>query len=106
MWYGPETMADDEKAIAKGYRTGYWINVIYGGILVGAAYFSEELKFVIVAGFVLFYMTPAAPRMRSGSSKGDCNDNICNEIASRLYDLCIRLRRTNELLSKIDIRRT
>ena len=87
MWYGPETMADDEKAIAKGYRTGYWINIIYAGILVGVAYFSEELKFVIVAGFiVLFY--------------------ICNEIASRLYDLCIRLRRTNELLSKIDIRRT
>jgi hypothetical protein len=86
MWYGPETMADDEKAIAKGYRTGYWLKVMFGGILVGAAY-SEELKWVIVAGFIVLVY-------------------VCDEIASRLYDLCIRLRRTNELLSKIDIRRT
>ena len=85
MWYGPETMADDEKAIAKAYRTGYANKLIYTMILVGSAYFLE--KWVVLVGFgILFY--------------------VCEEIASRLYDLCIRLRRTNELLSRTTIQRT
>jgi len=73
---GPETMAEDEHVIGRGYRLG--LDSLLGIVPIGVAYFAET-KWVIAVAFAI--MLP-----------------MVNELG-RLHDLCIRLRRTNILIS-------
>ncbi len=75
----PPNMAEDEITIRKGYQT-LWLSFAAVIALALAAQFGDQ-KWVMAVGFgVMIFMT--------------------NENGGRLYDLCIRLRRTNILLSK------
>jgi hypothetical protein len=74
---GPETMGEDEHKIGKGYQT--WLAPVYGAIPLAVAYFADT-KWVVAAGFAV-----AIP--------------LLHELGGRLHDLCIRLRRTNILIS-------
>jgi hypothetical protein len=76
--FGAETMADDEQQIADGYRAGWKAPVIAGVVLGATAYFSDTKDVVAVGAFLIV----AA---------------VCT-VEGRLYDLCLRLRRTNILL--------
>ncbi len=73
----PETMAEDEHKIGDGYQT--WWSPILAALPLFVAYFGDT-KFVVAVSFsaVLF---------------------LLHEIGGRLHDLCIRLRRTNILIS-------
>ncbi len=74
---GPETMAEDEHKIGDGYQT--WWSPILATLPLVVAYFGDT-KLVVAVSFsaVLF---------------------LLHEIGGRLHDLCIRLRRTNILIS-------
>jgi hypothetical protein len=76
--FGPETVADDEQQIADGYRGGWKVPTIAAVVLGATAHYSETKFVVAVAAFFIV----AAVCFAEG----------------RLYDLCIRLRRTNILL--------
>ena len=73
----PETSADDERVIAVGYQR--WITPLLVALPLGTAYFAE-MKWVIAVGFATLLV-------------------VSHESGGRLYDLCIRLRRTNALLT-------
>jgi len=73
----PETPADDERVIAAGYQR--WLTPLLIALPLGTAYFAE-MKWVIAVGFAAILA-------------------IAHESGGRLYDLCIRLRRTNALLT-------
>ena len=75
---GPENMSEDEQVIGKGYRLG--INAALGAIPVVVAYYFDT-KWVIASGFAVVFV-------------------MLNEVGARLHDLCIRLRRTNILISQ------
>jgi hypothetical protein len=75
---GPEDMGEDEQRIAAGYRNGWRAPIGSALLIFGVAYFSE-LKWVLAVGFVSLVIA-------------------INGTESRLYDLCIRIRRTNVLL--------
>lgn len=78
--YGPETMPEDEETIAKGYRQGqYYALAATAAPLVGAYYL--DTKGVIAIGLSVALV-------------------LLNDMGSRLYDLCIRLRRTNILIKE------
>ena len=77
--YGPETMREDEQAIAKGYRTGRALSSVAIVAVIGAAYYGDTP--VLAVGFGSLFL-------------------LVNDVSSRLYDLCIRLRRTNKILSE------
>ena len=74
---GPQDMREDEHVIGRGYLLG--ANSILFLIPLGVAYFAD-VKWVVAAGFAV-----ALPML--------------NEVGGRLHDLCIRLRRTNILIS-------
>lgn len=76
---GPESPKEDEQQIAKGYRSqGAIIAAVL--MLTGAYFFDERL--VMPVGFALVMVGLSA-------------------IDARLFDLCIRLRRANALLSEM-----
>lgn len=73
---GPTNMAEDEHKIGNAYQT--WLGPIYFlAPLLAVQYL--EMKWVIALGI------------------GAALVNL-HEIGGRLYDLCIRLRRTNVIL--------
>lgn len=75
---GPTTLGEDEHTIGRGYQR--WLVLPLGaGPMVAAHYL--EIKWVVAIGFAV-----ALP--------------LLHEIGGRLYDLCIRLRRTNILFSQ------
>jgi hypothetical protein len=71
------TMADDETEIKKAYWQGHTQAVLMGAAVLGASYFGEKIAFAAAALVVIY---------------------LLNDIIDRLYDLTIRLSRTNELL--------
>jgi VIT1/CCC1 family predicted Fe2+/Mn2+ transporter len=76
---GPESPSDDERVIAKGY-TSY--GPILGALLpIGLAYYFGNTKELILAGLAVLVF-------------------LAFSIEGRLHDLCIRLRRTNILLTQ------
>ena len=80
LHYGPETMGDDERFIAKGYQPEWWYLIARIGIL-GATAYSADVKWVTAVGFVLVLETVRG-------------------LDGRFVDICTRLRRTNKLLSE------
>lgn len=75
---GPASTSEDERTIGRGYQT--WLIPVYGAAPLVVAGFAET-KWVIAAGFAA--LLP-----------------MLHEIGGRVHDLCIRLRRTNILLSE------
>jgi hypothetical protein len=72
------TMDEDEQLIRKSFRDGLFINTAALVGLVGAAWWYDRNLFPLVAvGAVLL---------------------LLNEIAGRLFDVSVRISRTNELL--------
>ncbi len=71
-------MGDDEKMIDKGYRNGQLILAILAVPPV-ALFYSGNEKIAFCWGFLVVVY-------------------LLNDMVNRLYDLCIRLSRTNELL--------
>jgi hypothetical protein len=80
LFYSPETVREDEQAIAKGYRAGWALSSAAILAVVGAAYYGDT-QTVLAVGFGGLFVS-------------------VNDAGSRLYDLCIRLRRTNQILSE------
>lgn len=81
MWHGPESMVEDEQRISKMYQRGSWY--ISGAVVILAALTvagNPGITLLVLFGFI---SVVAGLIM----------------IEARLYDLCIRLRRTNILLS-------
>ena len=76
----PEGMGEDEQVIAKHYKD--WIVWVPPVVPLAAAHFVE-VKWVIALG-----VAAIAPALIA--------------VEQRLYDLCIRVRRTNELLRATD----
>jgi len=76
----PENMAEDEQQIGRGYRSGWMTSVVIWAIIFATAHFAE-LKWVVAVGFA-------------------CVAVMVNAAENRLYDLCIRLRRTNTVLGR------
>jgi hypothetical protein len=75
---GPKDMGEDEHRIGSGYNM--WAGPLLGAIPLVAAYFQTEIKWVIAIGLAVIIAQ-------------------IHEAGGRLYDLCIRLRRTNILIS-------
>lgn len=74
-----DDMATDEKKIRAGYFGWASLALPFAPLLVAA--YVDDTKWVIAVGFaVLIY--------------------AASDAGGRLHDLCIRLRRTNEILSK------
>jgi len=76
MFNARDTEADDEKFISKGYQR--WLAPFLAAIPVAVAGYADT-KWVVASGFLVVIM-------------------LLHEIGGRLYDLCIRVRRTNLLL--------
>jgi len=77
LWsVGPVDMSEDEKKIGAGYR--WHFAAIPAVIMLIAGAYLETAQ-VVGLGFALSFY-------------------YLNDIASRLYDLCIRTRRTNLIL--------
>ena len=77
---GPKSQAEDEMIIGKAYRSGQRQSAIFFVAIAATAYYTE-LKYVLALGFILVLFSASS-------------------IENRVYDLCIRLRRTNILLSQ------
>ena len=75
----PADMHEDEQRIGAGYRRSLML-VVGGAVPIVATAYFFDLKWVLVVGLVVVI-------------------NAINNTEARLYDLCIRLRRTNALLS-------
>ena len=73
----PENMSEDERVIGNGYKLGR--GSLFGAIPVAFASFSDA-KWVIAIGLGVIIV-------------------MLWEAGGRLHDLCIRLRRTNILIS-------
>jgi hypothetical protein len=80
LFHGPETRKEDEEWIAKSYRQGWTFSSVGIAAMAAAAVYGET-RIILAIGFAGLFL-------------------LINEIASRLYDLCIRLRRTNNILSE------
>ena len=76
---GPESVVDDERVIARGYKSWFLLLPTIGPMAV--AWFADA-KWVLAVGFAL--VTPLIPHPDG-----------------RLHDLFIRVRRTNLLLRGI-----
>jgi hypothetical protein len=76
---GPASMAEDERVISKGYRQG--LGALLSIVPFGVAAYAD-LKWVVAASAAVLI-----------------SQN--HEAGGRLYDLCIRLRRTNTMLYRI-----
>lgn len=74
----PRDMQEDEHRIGSGYRL--WVIPALVAIPLIVAYFIGDLKWVVAASACVAIIQ-------------------LNEIGGRLYDLCIRARRTNLLLA-------
>jgi len=74
---GPKNMHEDELVIGRNYKPG-WGVIFALAPLVAAQY--ADTKWVLAIGFAI-----ALP--------------LLNEANGRLYDMCIRLRRTNILIN-------
>lgn len=72
----PKTMSEDEHVIAKGYKKQTGITLFI--ILAGFASTYLDLKYVVAAGCLIIFGAVT----------------FCE---ARLYDLCIRLKRSNHL---------
>jgi hypothetical protein len=72
----PRTMSEDEHVIAKGYKKQTGITLFI--ILAGCASTYLDLKYVVAAGCLTVFAAVT----------------FCE---ARLYDLCIRLKRSNHL---------
>ena len=77
LYVSPKDVVQDEQFIAKGYRKQLIIMVVV--LAAGWASTYVDLKTVIVAGFLTIF----------------CAVSFAE---SRLYDLCVRIKRTNYLL--------
>jgi hypothetical protein len=75
---GPEDMGEDEHRIASGYRKGWGMAVGACAPIAIVAYFAD-VKWVLVVGVAEILWA-------------------ISNVEGRLYDLCIRMRRTNLLL--------
>ena len=73
---GPANMKEDEHVIGRNYKPG--LGVLLAIAPIAAAQYADT-KWVVAIGFAI-----ALP--------------LLNETNGRLYDLCIRLRRTNLLI--------
>jgi hypothetical protein len=78
LTHGPEDMAADERTIAKGYEKTFGMLAVAIVGMAGAAWWGD-IEVVIAAGVILLAY-------------------LLLQIEARLYDLCIRHRRTNALL--------
>ena len=76
---GPDTVAEDERVIARGYQI--WLSLILAGVPIIVALLADT-RWVVAAGFALVIA-------------------LTGEMGGRLHDLCIRARRTNLLLREI-----
>lgn len=74
---GPSTPSEDEQVIGAGYKI--WLAPLMIAAPFVTAYFADT-KWVVAVGFAVVI-------------------SLSNEAGGRLHDLCIRLRRTNILLS-------
>jgi len=74
---GPSTASEDEQVIGKGYRQ--WISPLLIAAPLVTALFADT-KWVVAVGFTVVIV-------------------FASEAGGRLHDLCIRLRRTNIILS-------
>jgi len=79
---GPESMYEDEHEIGHGYQQK-GLPFIFGAALTLVACFFD-IKWVVVLGLLILVI-------------------LLYAIEARLYDLCIRLRRTNILISSQSI---
>ena len=75
---GPATMSEDEEKIGSGYQV--WLGwVFFAAPIIAINYVDLKTVAAFSIGAALF---------------------LLHEIGGRLYDLCIRLRRTNLLLAE------
>lgn len=75
---GPENMVEDEHRIGKGYHL-WLLPILFGAPILATKFFEEKWVIAFSIGAAL---------------------SMLHEISGRLHDLCIRLRRTNLLLSE------
>ena len=78
LLHAPDTAADDERFISKGYER--WLSLILAITPFGVAVYADT-KWVVATGFAIGLV-------------------LLHEIGGRLYDLCIRARRMNLLLRR------
>lgn len=78
---GPADMAEDEHKIGKAYQT--WLISVYMFVPFAIAAYVPDIKWLIAYGIAALTMN-------------------AHESGGRLHDLCIRLRRTNLLISRRD----
>jgi hypothetical protein len=74
----PKTMTEDEHTIAAGYRKGWQLTLAAAAPVAIVAYFWDVKWTIVVAAAVVI--------------------GTLNQAEGRLYDLCIRVKRANELL--------
>jgi hypothetical protein len=80
LTFGPESPHDDELVIAKGYQP--IIGPALAAVPICMAAYGLDLKWVITISLAILVM-------------------LLHEAGGRLHDLCIRLRRTNATLSRM-----
>lgn len=80
LGFAAKTIEEDEHKIADGYRHGSKI-IAFGSLMLGAVVYYGELKHVVGAGAFLTFVALI-------------------QAEGRLFDLCIRLKRTNELIKQ------
>jgi hypothetical protein len=78
-YHSPPNMEEDEITIKAGYGLG-WFEWLVVAIPFVAAQFAD-LKWVVAAGFGALIV-------------------VCIFLQGRMYDVCVRLRRTNILLNE------
>lgn len=76
----PKNMSEDEQVIAKGYRNKTYF---FLAILPLAIALFFDTKYVVATAAFLIII-------------------IMNDVEARLYDLCIRIKRTNTIISQTE----
>jgi hypothetical protein len=77
LFESPQSAAEDERFISKGYQR--WLLPFIGAAPIAVAWYDQKWVLPVSSAIGLVML---------------------HEIGGRLYDLCIRLRRTNSLLSQ------
>jgi len=75
---GPQSMIEDEHKIGRAYQT--WLGPLYLLAPFAVAAYAPDVKWLVAAGFAGVLAN-------------------LHECGGRLHDLCIRVRRTNILIS-------
>lgn len=75
---GPNNMVEDEHKIGEGYKL--WVSPLLCALPMATASFASDIKWTIAVSAAVVI-------------------GLLHEAGGRLYDLCIRLRRTNLLLA-------